>query len=202
MTTLTLYSNPRSRGRIAHWMIEETGQPYEIRWLDYDTTMTAPEYRAINPMGKVPALVHGDRVVTEYAAICAYLADAFPEAGLAPADRSRYYRWLFFGAGPLEAGIVLNALGLSVPEDRRRMVGFRDVGTMLDAIEGALAQHPYLGGDGFSAVDVATGSQIGWGLQFGTLEPRPALQAYWDRIRNRPARLRAEAASDAAARGT
>jgi len=201
MTGLALYTNPWSRGRIAHWMVEEIGQPCTLHWLDYDTTMKSPDYLAINPMGKVPTLVHGDRVVTEYAAICAYLADAFPGAGLAPADRSSYYRWLFFGSGPLEAGIILRALGVSVPEDKRRMVGFRDVPVMLDAIEGALARHPYLGGESFSAVDVATGSQIGWGLQFGTIEPRPVLQSYWDRIRNRPARLRAEAASDAVAKG-
>ena len=201
MADLTLYSNPRSRGRIAHWMMEEIGQPYDLVWLDYATTMKAPDYLAINPMGKVPALVHGGRVVTEYAAICAYLADAFPQAGLAPADRSGYYRWLFFAAGPLEAGIINRVLGVSVPEDKRAMVGYRDLPVMLDAIEQALARHPYLGGDAFSAVDVSAGSQIGWGLQFGTIEPRPALTAYWDRIRDRPARIRAEAAADTAAKG-
>src|SRR5690606_14279541 len=94
MPDLVLYSNPMSRGRIARWMLEEVGQPYEVRYLDYGPAMKSPGYLAINPMGKVPALVHGDRVVTEYAAICAYLADAFPEAGLAPEDRSAYYRWL------------------------------------------------------------------------------------------------------------
>src|SRR5690606_11510104 len=121
MADLILYSNPMSRGRIARWMLEEVGQPYEVRYLDYGPQMKAPEYLAINPMGKVPALVHGGRVVTEYAAICAYLADAFPEAGLAPSDRSAYYRWLFFGAGPLEAALVMKALGLEVPADRRAM---------------------------------------------------------------------------------
>lgn len=196
--SLILYSNPMSRGRIARWMLEEVGRPYEVRYLDYGPAMKTPEYRAINPMGKVPALVHGTRVVTEYAAICAYLADAFPEAGLAPEDRSSYYRWLFFGAGPLEASVILKALGLEVPEERRTMVGFGPLSTTLDALETQLARTPYLAGDGFSAADVATGSQVGWGLRFGTIEPRPALQSYWERISTRPALLRANDADNAA----
>ncbi len=196
--SLILYSNPMSRGRIARWMLEEVGRPYEVRYLDYGAAMKAPEYLSINPMGKVPALVHGPRVVTEYAAICAYLADAFPEAGLAPADRSAYYRWLFFGAGPLEAAVILKALGLEVPEERRRMVGFGPLSGALDALETQLARTPYLAGDAFSAADVATGSQIGWGLRFGTIEPRPALRAYWDRISARPALRRATDADNAA----
>ena len=196
--SLVLYSNPMSRGRIARWMLEEVGQPYEVRYLDYGPAMKAPEYLAINPMGKVPALVHGARTVTEYAAICAYLADAFPEAGLAPADRSAYYRWLFFGAGPFEATVILRALELEVPEDRRRMVGFGSLSTTLDALETRLSRTPYLAGEAFSAADVATGSQIGWGLRFGTIEPRPVLQTYWDRISARPALQRANDADNAA----
>src|SRR5690606_6840165 len=150
------------------------------------------------PMGKVPALVHAGRVVTEYAAICAYLADAFPEAGLAPADRSAYFRWLFFGAGPLEAALITRALGYEVPADRRSMVGFGTLETTFAALERALAAAPYLAGESFSAADVATGSQIGYGLQFGTIEARPALVDYWDRIRTRPALQRANAADNAA----
>lgn len=196
--SLVLYSNPMSRGRIARWMLEEIGQPYEVRYLDYGPAMKAPEYLAINPMGKVPALVHGPRVVTEYAAICAYLADAFPDAGLAPVDRSAYYRWLFFGAGPFEAAVILKALGFEVPEERRRMVGFGTLSGALDALESQLSRTPYLAGDAFSAADVATGSQIGWGLRFGTIEPRPALQAYWERISARPALQRANDADNAA----
>ncbi|MGC1427076.1 MAG: glutathione S-transferase family protein [Albidovulum sp.] len=196
--TLTLYSNPMSRGRIARWMLEEIGQPYEVRYLDYGPDMKAPDYLAVNPMGKVPALVHGDKVVTEYAAICAYLADAFPEAGLAPAERSAYYRWLFFGAGPFEAAVISNALGFEVPQERRGMVGFGSLETTLTALERALADSPYLAGDRFSAADVATGSQIGWGLRFGTIEPRPVLQVYWDRLSARPALQRANDADNAA----
>jgi glutathione S-transferase len=195
---LILYSNPMSRGRIARWMLEEVGQPYEVRYLDYGTTMKAPDYLAINPMGKVPALVHGDRIVTEYAAICAYLADAFPDAKLAPKERSAYYRWLFFGAGPLEATIITKALGVEVPEEQRGMVGFGTLKTTLDVLERVLNDSPYLAGDVFSAADVATGSQIGWGLRFGTIEARPALTAYWDRLSKRPALQRANDADNAA----
>ncbi len=125
---LVFYTNPMSRGRIVRWMLEEIGQPYRTELLEYGTTMKAPAYLAINPMGKVPAIRHGDTVVTESAAICAYLADAFPQSGLAPAagDRLRgpYYRWLFFGAGPLEAAASNKALGFVVPEGRERMIGY------------------------------------------------------------------------------
>ncbi|WP_347312370.1 glutathione S-transferase family protein [Defluviimonas sp. SAOS-178_SWC] len=196
--TLTLYSNPMSRGRVARWMLEEVGQPYEVRYLDYGPAMKTPDYLKINPMGKVPALVHGDRIITEYAAICAYLADEFPEAGLAPKERSAYYRWLFFGAGPLEATVIIKALGVEVPADKRGMVGFGSLQTTLDALEIALTESPYLAGDRFSAADVATGSQIGWGLRFGTIEPRPVLQTYWDRLSERPALQRANDADNSA----
>src|SRR5439155_10099257 len=125
---LTFYTHPMSRGRIVRWMVEEVGQPYRTELLDYDTTMKAPAYLAVNPMGKVPAIRHGDTVVTEAAAICAYLADAFPRAGLAPpqADRLRgsYYRWLFFAAGPLEAAATNEAFGVEVPQEREGMAGY------------------------------------------------------------------------------
>ena len=125
---LTLFTNPQSRGRIARWMLEETGAPYQTRVVEYGEAMKAPEYLAINPMGKVPAIKHGDVVVTECAAICAYLADAFPAASLAPpvGDKLRgpYYRWLFFAAGPLEAMVTNSALGVRVSDEQRRMVGY------------------------------------------------------------------------------
>lgn len=194
---LTLYSNPMSRGRIAHWMMEEVGEPYEVVWLDYATTMKRPPYIDLNPMGKVPCLTHGDRIVTEYAAICAYMADAFPKAGLAPKDRSAYYRWLFFGAGPLESAVIQKAIGYTVPDDKRGVVGFRDLATTMDVLERWLAAHPYLAGDSFSAADVATGSQIGWGLRFGTIEARPAFTDYWARVSARPALARASAIAEA-----
>ena len=107
-------------------MLEETGAPYRTEILDYGTTMKAPDYLSINPMGKVPAIRHGDAVVTECAAICAYLADAFPGAGLAPPpeERGAYYRWMFFAAGPLEAAATNRSLGLEVPDEKRGMVGY------------------------------------------------------------------------------
>jgi hypothetical protein len=125
---LVFYTHPMSRGRIVRWMLEEIGQPYRTELLEYGTTMKAPEYLAINPMGKVPAIRHGGVVVTEAAAICAYLADAFPAAGLAPPredpQRGPYYRWLFFAAGPVEAAITNKALGVEIPAERERMAGY------------------------------------------------------------------------------
>ena len=198
--TLTLYTNPMSRGRIARWMLEELGEPYETELLGYGESMKAPAYLAINPLGKVPAIVHGERVVTENAAICAYLADAFPAAALAPAadDRADYYRWLFFAAGPLESALVNRALGVEVPPDRRGMVGYGEVATLLDMLEAACTRNPYLAGERFTAVDVSAGSQIGWGLQFGTIERRPAFEDYWARIGDREAYRRAKAIDDEA----
>ena len=198
MADLTLYTNPMSRGRIAHWMMEEVGQPYDLVWLDYATTMKVPAYLAINPMGKVPTLRHGTHVVTEYAAICAYMADAFPNAGLVPQDRSAYYRWLFFGAGPLEAIIINTSMGVALPDQMRGRVGYRDMATTLDVLEAAVTANQYLAGPAFSAADVATGSQIGWGLRFGGIEKRPAFEDYWARISVRPALARVSAANDAA----
>jgi glutathione S-transferase len=198
---LILYTNPMSRGRIARWMLEEIGQPYRTEVLDYGTTMKAPAYLAINPMGKVPAIRHGDTVVTEGAAICAYLADAFPQAGLAPplGDRLRgpYYRWLFFAAGPVEAAISNTALGFVVPEGRGRMMGYGSLADAMNALEGAVSQSTYVAGDSFTAADVYVGSQIGFGMQFGTMEKRPAFERYWERLSQRPAALRAKALDDA-----
>jgi glutathione S-transferase len=197
---LIFYTNPQSRGRIVRWMLEEVGQPYRTELLDYATTMKAPAYLAINPMGKVPALRHGDTVVTETAAICAYLAEVFPEAGLAPppADRLRgpYYRWLFFAAGPIEAAASNKALGFVVPEGRERMMGYGTYDAAMDALEGAVSRSDYLVGDRFTAADVYVGSHIGFGLQFGTIEMRPVFERYVSRISARPAAIRAKKIDD------
>jgi glutathione S-transferase len=198
---LGLYSNPMSRGRAARWMLEETGQPYRVENLDYGTTLKAPEYLAINPMGKIPALRHGETIVTECAAICAYLADAFPAAGLAPKagdpTRGAYFRWLFFGAGPVEAAITNKILGVKIPPGRERAVGYGSFEAAIDTLEQAVSASPYLAGETFSAADIYTGSQIGMGLRFGTLEPRSAFSKYWTRISTRPAAIRAAALDDA-----
>jgi len=200
---LTFYTNPMSRGRVVRWMLEEVGQPYRTELLDYGTTMKAPAYLRINPMGKVPAIRHGDIVVTEGAAICAYLADAFPEARLAPlpGDRLRgpYYRWLFFAAGPLEAAVSNKAMGFVVPEERERMIGYGRLEQVIDALEAAVSRGEYLVGDSFTAADVYVGSHIDFGMQFGTIEKRPAFERYRQRLSARPAALRAKEIDDALA---
>ena len=191
---LVLYTNPMSRGRIARWMMEEVGAPYRTVILDYGPAMKAPEYLAINPMGKVPTIVHGPTVVTECAAICAYLADAFPSAGLAPPLDARgvYYRWLFFAAGPLEAAVTNNALGFEVAGKQESMVGYGNYATVMNTLERALSERDFVVGDNFTAADVYVGSHVGWGLEYGIIDRRPAFEAYWDRLKAREARQRAE----------
>jgi glutathione S-transferase len=200
---LVLYSNPMSRGRIARWMLEEIGQPYRVEVVDYGPTMKSPAYLAINPMGKVPALRHGNAVVTETAAICVYLADAFPQAKLAPPPgdplRGPYYRWLFFTAGPVEAAVSNKALGFVVPQERERMMGYGNLTQVMDALESAVSRGQYLIGDNFTAADVYVGSAIGFGMMFGTMEKRPAFEKYWQRISTRPASVRAKELDDALA---
>lgn len=198
---LVFYTNPMSRGRIVRWMLEEVGQPYRTEVVGFGSPMKGAAYRAVNPMGKVPALRHGDAAVTECAAICAYLADAFPQAGLAPEHGSKlrgpYYRWLFFGAGPVEASVTNKALGFEVPPERSAMCGYGSFGDVMDTLEIAVSQGDYLLGDRFSAADVYLGAQIGWGLQFGSMERRPAFEAYAKRIQARPAAIRANHLDDA-----
>ena len=202
MPDLTLYTNPMSRGRIARWMLEEVGEPYETVLLDYGTTMKGADYLAINPMGKVPAILHGDTVVTEAAAICAYLADAFPEKGLAPPPghrkRGTYYRWMFFAAGPVEQAVTGKSLGLLAPEDKKAMAGYGSFEETIDALASAIAPGPYVCGEQFTAADVYVGAQIGWGMMFGTIEKRPAFETYFGRLQARPAAIRANKLDDAA----
>ena len=190
---LTFYTNPMSRGRIARWMLEEVGADYDTVLLDYATTMKAPEYLAINPMGKVPAITHGDAVVTECAAICAYLADAFPQAGLAPPtdQRAAYYRWLFFAAGPLEAAITNRSLGFTPTDEQQRTAGYGNFDLTRQTLIDALATSPYITGDTFTAADVYVGAHVGWGLEFGTMPGDPVFEAYRDRLHARPAWKRA-----------
>ena len=192
---LIFYTNPMSRGRIARWMLEEVGQPYRTEVLDYGTTMKAPAYLAVNPMGKVPAIVHGGTVVTEVAAICAYLADAFPRAGLAPPPGSKargsWYRWLFFGAGPVEQAVVNKQLGVEVTPEREGLVGYGSMAHVLDTLETQLKRSDFVAGDSFTSADVYVGAQLAWGLQFGTIEARPVFAAYVARNNARPAAIRA-----------
>ncbi len=190
---LVFYTNPMSRGRIVRWMLEEVGCAYETELLDYGTSMKARDYLAINPMGKVPAIRHGHAVVTECAAICAYLADAFPDAGLAPPPGARgaYYRWLFFAAGPLEAALVNRALGVEVPHEKEVMVGYGTFNAVIDTLAAAVSGNGFVAGDSFTAADVYVGSHIGWGMQFGKIEKRAEFEAYWSKLSDRDACRRA-----------
>jgi glutathione S-transferase len=197
---LVFYTNPMSRGRIIRWMLEEVGVPYRTEILEYGTTMKAADYLAINPMGKVPAVRLGDEVVTECPAICAWLADTFPQAGLAPptGERAAYYRWLFFAAGPLEAAVTNRSLGVEVPDDKQGMVGYGNFDAVMDTLQHAVSGGGYVAGDRFTAADVYVGSHINWGLQFGSIEERPGFAEYWARIGDREARIRATELDDKA----
>ena len=202
MAHLTFYTNPMSRGRIVRWMLEEMGIDYTTEIIAYGPEMQAPSYRAINPMGKVPAIRHGEIIVTEGAAICAYLADAFPATGLAPTpgtpERGPYYRWLFFGAGPLEQAMVNGAFGWTVdnPQTQGRL-GYGNMERVCNTLDGLLSDgRNYILGKQFSAVDIYLGSQIFWGLQFKTINHRPSLSNYVERLKVRPALVHAQELDD------
>src|SRR5690606_19935027 len=177
--TLPFYTNPQSRARITRWMLEETGLPYEEVVLEFGTTMKSPGYLAINPMGKVPAIRHGDLVVTENAAICAYLADLVPEKGLAPPpgspERGTYYRWLFFLAGPVES--LLTASDADV----------------LRTLEQAVAGREHLVGDRFTTADLLMAAFLGYYMMIGALEKKPAFTVFAQLHAARPAALAANA---------
>jgi glutathione S-transferase len=201
--TLTLYTNPRSRGRIARWMLEETGQPYDTVVVPYGPPMKTPDYLALNPMGKVPTLVHGDTVVTETPAILAYLADAFPQAGLAPplAERGAYYRWLFFAAGPMEAAVTDQALGVQVAPEKQGFVGYGSAQLTEDTLAQAVAGRTFIAGSRFSAADLYLCAKLDFALAFGNLPKRPEFLAYCAAHAERPAKRRAAGLDDAAVTG-
>jgi glutathione S-transferase len=197
--SIDFYTNPMSRGQIVRWMLEETGAPYTDRIIDYPIAMKGADYLAINPMGKVPAIVHRGEIVTECAAICAYLADVFPDAGLAPRaeEKARYYRWLFFGAGPVEAAVADHAAGFVPNEQQQRMFGYGTYDRMVDVLEQAVSAGDHVAGPRFTAADVYVGSQVIWGVEFGTLPRRPAFEAYAARLTGRPAYRKAKAIDSA-----
>lgn len=200
MSDLTFYTNPMSRGQIARWMLEEVGVDYDQVIVNYGAEMKADEYLAINPMGKVPAIKHGDLIVTECSAICAYLADVFPDAKLAaPSDahKANYYRWLFFTAGPLESAVINNFLGYHPNEEQQRMAGYGNYDLTVNVVDALLSHQNYVCGDTFTAADVYLGSQIFWGVQFKTLPERDSFLAYTDRLRERMAYKKAKAIDEA-----
>ena len=191
---LTFYTHPMSRGRIARWMLEEAGAAgYDTVVMELGKKISDPDFLNLNPMGKVPVIVHDDVVVTECAAICAYLADVFPDAGLAPPPSARgpYYRWMLFGAGCLEPAAINHGLGVEIAPEREGMVGYRNFTATLDTLEWQLEKAPYITGETFTAVDVYVGAQLGWGLEFGSIKDRPTISDYVRRMYDRPAHNRA-----------
>jgi glutathione S-transferase len=197
MAKLTLYHAAPSRSSIVHWMLEELGEPYDIHQLSMQRGENrAPEYLAVNPMGKVPALRHGDVVVTEAAAICAYLADEFPQAKLnvpvGDARRGPYLKWLFFGPSCVEPAVTDRAFPRK-EEARRGMLGYGEFDTVVDVVAKAVADGPYILGEQFTAADVVIGSGLRWGMSFKLLPARPEFVAYAARLAARPALQRAEA---------
>ena len=197
MADLIFYTNPMSRGRIVRWMLEEVGEPYDTRLVDWADKPA--DFLAANPMGKVPTIVHKGRVVSEAAAICAYLAETFPNAALAPTEKERadYYRWMFFAAGPLEAAMADKALGVAPDAEQQGMVGYGTLDRVADALDRAVSAHPWIAGDRFTAADVYVGSAIGWATQFGTIAMRPSFEAYLGKAHARPAAVRAREIDDA-----
>lgn len=192
MAELIFYTNPQSRGRIVRWMLEEIGQPYDTEIVRYEE-MKSERYLAIHPLGKVPAIKHTGQVLTECAAICAYLADVFPDAGLGPRpdEKAAYYRWLFYAAGPLEAAISNQAMGWQVPTERERMFGYGNFEKAIAAIDELFSVRDYVCGDRFTAADVYVGSQLMFPMQFGMLPERDSFIRYRDRLQARDAYQRA-----------
>ena len=197
MAKLTLYHASPSRSSIVLWMLEELGQPYDIHLLSLAKGENrAADYLAVNPMGKVPALRHGDTVITEVAAICTYLADEFPDAKLnipiGTPRRGVYLKWIFFGPSCIEPAVTDRAFPRK-EEARRGMLGYGDFATTMDVVAAAVAKGPWLMGEQFTAADVVTGSHIRWGMMFKMIPERPEFAAYAARIAARPAAQRAEA---------
>ena len=201
MAAYTFFTHPMSRGQIARWALHEAGADYEQVVVDW--TNRPPALASANPMGKVPTIIHHDngtdRVVTECAAICAYLAEMHPEANLLPNDSEMadYYRWMFFAAGPVEQAIVGKSMGWEVPEGRAGMVGFGSFERTLSTLEGHFTGSAFVCGDRFTMADVYVGSQIDWGLTFGSIPPEPAFVAYAERLQARSAYKAAKAIDNA-----
>jgi len=192
MADLIFYHTPQSRGRIVRWMLEEVGEPYETEIIPYDE-MKSERYLAVNPMGKVPAIKHRGHVVTECSAICAYLADAFPQAHVGPREdeKADYYRWLFYAAGPIEHAVT-NNYAKWVPEpEQHRMFGYGSFDTVVSVLDDLFSSRDYVCGDRFTAADVYLGSQIMFPLQFGMLPERDSFIRYRDRLQAREAYKRA-----------
>ncbi|WP_421911907.1 glutathione S-transferase family protein [Marinobacter sp.] len=201
MSELTFYTHPMSRGRVVRWMLEEVGIPYTVETMDFGPDMKTPEYLAINPMGKVPAIKHDGTIVTEVAAICAYLADQFPDRKLAPpsgsAERGAYYRWLFFMAGPFEMATSALAHGWKIDSSNAQSVGCGHVEDSINTLEKTLGRTPYICGDTFTAADVLVSSYLWWETMQKNIPPNRVFQEYIQRTESRPAAKRANELDDA-----
>ncbi len=197
MADYTFFTNPMSRGQIARWALHEAGADYQQVIIDWQAKPEA--FLSANPMGKVPTIVHhadgGDRAVTEAAAICLYLAEMHPEAGLLPNDgqTADYYRWTFFAAGPVEAAITAKALGFAPKAEQERMAGWGNFEKTMSTLEGHLADREWVCGDVFTMADVYVGSAVDWGLNFGTVPPNTTFVGYAERIQARAAYKTAKA---------
>ena len=188
---VVFYHNPMSRARTVHWMLEEAGVPYRIELIDFKKTEhKSPAFLAVNPMGKLPAITHRGVAITETGAICAYLADAFPAARLAPRLddplRGSYLRWLFFGAACVDAALIDRMLSRPAPE-KTSALGYGSYQDVVQALDQAITPGPYILQQRFSAADIFIGSQIGFGMMTRSLEPRPSFQRYLDLLHQRPA---------------
>jgi len=204
MTTITLFTNKMSRGRIVQWMLEELGEPFDVQYIDYGATMKSANFLQINPMGKVPALKHGDVVITETPAILTYLADAYPEKGLIPTQgshaRAAFYRWLFFTAGPLEAVTMNQFLGMTPPalspfgKPSSGVLGYGTLELALNTIENHIKENTWVCGEQFTAADIYIASHLSAGCSiFNAYATRPVFDDYIQRAVSRPAKQRAEA---------
>ena len=200
MSDLTFYTHPMSRGCVVRWMLEEVGAYYTVKTLEFGGDMKGPEYLAINPMGKVPAIKHGDVVVTEVAAICAYLADQFSEKNLAPGlrspERGSYYRWLFFMAGPFEMATSAKAYGWRIDSDNEQSVGCGPIDASIETLEQALAKTPYICGEQFTAADVLVSIYLWWEMMQENIPKLDVFREYTDRMESRSAAKRANALDD------
>lgn len=195
---LTFYTNPMSRGGIVRWALHEVGADYQTQVVGYGEEMKGDAYLAVNPMGKVPAIEHDGVVVTECAAICHYLAESFPDAGLGPqpGELGAYFRWLFFAAGPIEQAVTNRAAGFDtagLDAQKKGMMGYGDYDLTMGVIEGHLERHEFAACSRFTMADVYLGSQIAWGIQFDTVPDTPVLRAYAERATDRDAAREARA---------
>jgi glutathione S-transferase len=197
MAEYTFFTNPMSRGQIARWALHEAGVSYDqvlVPWVEKPAALLAA-----NPMGKVPTVIHhsqtGDKVVTECSAICAYLAEVHPEAGLGPSadECADYFRWMFFAAGPVEAAVTARSMGWEVPRDREMMAGWGSYDRTIGALEGHFSDNDFVCGARFTMADVYVGSQVDWGLTFGSIPPSEAFVAYAERLQARDAYKAAKA---------